>query len=78
MIGISRGPGGPPAGGQQAQMPRTSVAPATPGAEIRLDIVVQVAAENVAAKRTAAQLISGDGRAAAPRARPGAEFNREL
>lgn len=78
MIAISRGPGGPPIGGQQAPMPRAAVAPAASGADNRLDIVVKVAAENVAAKRTVAQLLSGDGPGATPRAKPGAELDREL
>lgn len=78
MIGISRGSGGLPAGGQRTPMPRTAAAPAMPGAETRLDIAVEVAAENVAAKRTAAQLLSGDERGAGPQAKPGAEFNREF
>ena len=78
MIAISRGPGGPPASGQQAPMPRAGVASGPLSADIRPTILAQVAAENIAARLTAAQLVSSDGGEVNRQVRPGAEFNREV
>lgn len=77
MIAIPRGPGaagGPAAGGQPAAATRAAGTTAAPGAG-RLDIAVHVAAENVAAKRTAAKLLGGS---ADSRRSAGATFDREL
>lgn len=67
MIAISRGSNGGMAGGPAARAPH---APDTPPAEARLDLAIQVAAENVAAKRTAAQVLGERS--------PGTELDREL
>lgn len=67
MIAIFRGSNGGMAGGPLARAPR---APAGPPAETHLDLNIQVAAENVAAKRTASQMLGERG--------PGRELDREL
>jgi hypothetical protein len=75
MTTISRGPAGLPAGSFSKGAPRGPL-PAS-GSDPRPELAVQVAAENVAAKRTAADLL-GEPAAAKARGRAGAEFDREL